>query len=56
MKVNSTNRRVVITGIGIVSPLGNTKDSTWAGILSGKSGITKITHFEADAFSSQIAG
>ena len=49
-------RRVVITGLGIVSPVGlNVKDS-WANILAGKSGITPITHFDASDYSVQFAG
>ncbi|MEE8618415.1 MAG: beta-ketoacyl-ACP synthase II, partial [Nitrosomonadaceae bacterium] len=49
-------RRVVITGMGIVSPVGNTTSDAWINILSGKSGISQITRFDASAFSSQIAG
>jgi 3-oxoacyl-[acyl-carrier-protein] synthase II len=49
-------RRVVITGLGIVSPVGNTVSSAWENIVSGKSGITKITRFDASNFPSQIAG
>ncbi len=49
-------RRVVITGLGIVSPVGNTVPSAWENIVSGKSGITKITRFDASNFPSQIAG
>lgn len=49
-------RRVVITGLGIVSPVGNTVSSAWENIVSGKSGITEITRFDASNFTSQIAG
>lgn len=49
-------RRVVISGLGIVSPVGNTVSSAWENIVSGKSGITKITRFDASNFTSQIAG
>ena len=49
-------RRVVITGMGIVSPVGNTTSDAWTNILSGKSGITRITRFDASAIASQIAG
>lgn len=49
-------RRVVITGLGIVSPVGNTITEAWANILAGKSGITSITRFDASGFASQIAG
>ena len=51
-----SRRRVVITGLGIVSPVGNTVSEAWSNILAGKSGITRITRFNADAFTSQIAG
>ncbi|MCL4118940.1 UNVERIFIED_CONTAM: hypothetical protein GTU68_063523 [Idotea baltica] len=49
-------RRVVITGIGILSPLGNTTQATWESACKGESGIGKITKFESEAFASQIAG
>jgi 3-oxoacyl-[acyl-carrier-protein] synthase II len=51
-----SRRRVVVTGLGIVSPVGNTVPEAWSNILAGKSGITRITHFDASALSSQIAG
>jgi len=51
-----SKRRVVITGLGIVSPVGNTVSDAWENILAGKSGITRITRFDATAFASQIAG
>lgn len=51
-----SKRRVVITGLGIVSPVGNTVTSAWENIVSGKSGITRITRFDASGFASQIAG
>ncbi len=50
-----TKRRVVVTGLGIVSPLGLTTETTWNGILEGRSGVAKITRFDATAFSSNIA-
>ena len=49
-------RRVVVTGLGIVSPLGSTIDGAWAGILRGESGIGPITRFDASAFATRIAG
>jgi 3-oxoacyl-[acyl-carrier-protein] synthase II len=49
-------RRVVITGLGVISPLGLDAPSTWEALLAGKSGIGPITGFDASAFSSRIAG
>ena len=51
-----SKRRVVITGLGIISPVGNSVPDAWDNILSGKSGITRITRFDSSAFASQIAG
>ena len=51
-----SKRRVVITGLGIVSPVGIGIPATWQNIVAGKSGITKISHFDASAMASQIAG
>ena len=50
------NRRVVITGIGLVSPLGLDVASSWEGLLAGKSGIGPISKFDASGFSCRIAG
>ena len=47
---------MVVTGLGIVSPVGNTISSAWENIIAGKSGITRITRFDASNFTSQIAG
>lgn len=49
-------RRVVVTGLGIVSPVGNTVEEAWQNIVAGRSGIATITRFDASSFSSQIAG
>ncbi|MBE0620568.1 MAG: beta-ketoacyl-ACP synthase II [Burkholderiales bacterium] len=51
-----SRRRVVITGLGIVSPVGNTIADAWASILAGQSGITRISRFDASRLSCQIAG
>lgn len=51
-----SKRRVVITGLGIVSPVGNSVDTAWANIVAGKSGIGRITKFDASLFASQVAG
>jgi 3-oxoacyl-[acyl-carrier-protein] synthase II len=49
-------RRVVITGIGAVTPCGNTAASTWASLIEGRSGIGRITRFDATGCAAQIAG
>ncbi len=49
-------RRVVVTGIGAVSPLGLTMDETWEGIAAGRSGVTTITRFDPAGFETTIAG
>jgi 3-oxoacyl-[acyl-carrier-protein] synthase II len=49
-------RRVVVTGLGMVTPLGNTVDSAWEGILASRSGIASIHHFDALPFTTQFAG
>jgi 3-oxoacyl-[acyl-carrier-protein] synthase II len=51
-----SKRRVAITGLGIVSPVGIGVEQAWANILAGKSGITRISRFDASSFGSQIAG
>jgi 3-oxoacyl-[acyl-carrier-protein] synthase II len=51
-----SRRRVVVTGVGLVCPVGNSVESAWSAILGGKSGIARITHFDPAGFSSQIAG
>lgn len=51
-----SRRRVVVTGLGCVSPVGNTVDEAWANILAGKSGIDLITRFDASTFACKIAG
>ncbi len=48
-------RRVVVTGIGLVTPLGTGKDKTWNNIVNGKSGVGPITRFDASGFASQVA-
>jgi 3-oxoacyl-[acyl-carrier-protein] synthase II len=51
-----SRRRVVVTGVGLVCPVGNSVEAAWSAILGGKSGIARITHFDPAGFSSQIAG
>ena len=49
-------RRVVVTGLGVVSPVGSTVDSFWAAILAGESGVGPITYFDTTAFDTKFAG
>lgn len=49
-------RKVVVTGIGVVTPVGIGKDAFWESIVNGRSGVSKITQFDASGFDSQIAG
>ena len=51
-----TRRRVVITGLGIVSPVGNSIEQAWQNIVAGRSGIDRVTRFDASSFPVQIAG
>ncbi|MEO8332314.1 MAG: beta-ketoacyl-ACP synthase II [Gallionella sp.] len=51
-----SKRRVVITGLGIISPVGIGIATVWQNIVAGKSGVTKITQFDASALAAQIAG
>jgi len=49
-------RRVVITGMGMVTPLGNSMEETWTGLVNGKSGIGPITHFDTTDFATKFGG
>jgi len=55
MATTSTERRVVITGLGVVTPLGNSVDVFWDNLIAGKCGVDKITSFDASPFDTQIA-
>ena len=50
------NRRVVVTGLGMITPLGSTLEDSWQGLLSGRSGISPITTFDAEAFPVRFGG
>lgn len=50
-----TRRRVVVTGMGMLSPIGNTVAETWAQLLAGKSGAAPITHFDAEPFATRFS-
>ncbi|WP_280546750.1 MULTISPECIES: beta-ketoacyl-ACP synthase II [unclassified Halomonas] len=49
-------RRVVVTGLGLVTPVGNTVEESWASILAGKSGVAPIEHFDVSAFNTRFGG
>ncbi len=49
-------RRVVVTGLGLVTPVGNTVDESWANIVAGKSGISAIEHFDTSGFNTRFGG
>ncbi|RDV27422.1 beta-ketoacyl-[acyl-carrier-protein] synthase II [Alteromonas aestuariivivens] len=51
-----TKRRVVVTGLGMLSPLGQSVDQTWSRLLNGESGIGDITHFDCSNYSTRFAG
>jgi 3-oxoacyl-[acyl-carrier-protein] synthase II len=51
-----TRRRVVVTGLGCISPVGNTVETSWAALVAGQSGIANITKFDASAFACKFAG
>ncbi|MFP1724643.1 beta-ketoacyl-ACP synthase II [Lonsdalea quercina] len=51
-----SKRRVVVTGLGMLSPVGNTVESTWKALLAGQSGIKPIDHFDTSAYATRFAG
>ena len=51
-----SKRRVVVTGLGMLSPVGNTVESTWKALLAGQSGISLIDHFDTSAYATRFAG
>ncbi|HBV39999.1 MAG TPA: beta-ketoacyl-ACP synthase [Erwinia sp.] len=51
-----SKRRVVVTGLGMLSPVGNTVESTWNALVAGQSGISPIDHFETSAYATRFAG
>ena len=55
--MSTSTRRVVVTGIGLITPLGQGTELTWAAILAGKSGIGKVTTFEINEdYACRVAG
>ncbi|MCC5022772.1 MAG: hypothetical protein J6386_08230 [Candidatus Synoicihabitans palmerolidicus] len=56
MNIANANRRVVIIGLGAVTPLGLTAAETWEGLAAGRSGMGPITRFDAEGCNAKIAG
>ena len=56
MRKPDYNRRVVVTGLGVVSPVGNDVDTVWANLVNGHSGIGEITHFDTSAYEHKAGG
>jgi 3-oxoacyl-[acyl-carrier-protein] synthase II len=50
------SRRVVVTGMGLLSPVGNSVEESWSKLIEGQSGIDRITHFDASSYDTQFAG
>lgn len=50
------DRRVVVTGLGVISPVGNDKDTAWSNLLNGVSGLGPITHFDTAPYEAKVAG
>ena len=51
-----SKRRIAITGLGMVTPVGNDTSSTWANLRAGKSGVEEIRYFDASSFSARSLG
>ena len=49
-------RRVVVTGLGVISPVGNDVPTAWANLLAGVSGLSEITHFDTSPYEAKVAG
>src|SRR5262245_5251668 len=50
------DRRVVVTGLGVISPVGNDKDTAWSNLVNGVSGLKHITHFDTEPYEAKLAG
>ena len=50
-----SRKRVVVTGMGMLSALGNTMDQSWSNILAGKSGVQNINHFDTEGFGTHFS-
>ncbi|HET9615174.1 MAG TPA: beta-ketoacyl synthase N-terminal-like domain-containing protein, partial [Candidatus Limnocylindrales bacterium] len=56
MRKPDYNRRVVVTGLGVVSPVGNDVDTAWGNLIRGKSGLREITKFDVSRYEAKAAG
>ena len=56
MRQPDFTRRVVVTGLGVISPVGNDKDTAWASLVNGRSGLDVITKFDPDRYTHKWAG
>ena len=50
------DRRVVVTGLGVISPVGNDKDTAWSNLVNGVSGLGPITYFDTEPYEAKVAG
>ncbi len=50
------DRRVVVTGLGVISPVGNDKDTAWSNLVNGVSGLDPITYFDTEPYEAKVAG
>ena len=50
------DRRVVVTGLGVISPVGNDKATAWTNLVNGNSGLDQITYFDTDPYEAKVAG
>ena len=55
MAIQYKPRRVVVTGMGALTPLGNSPDEFWEGLMQGRSGAAPITHFDTEHFATKFA-
>ena len=55
MAISPLDRRVVVTGMGVVTPIGQTLDTFWSNLIAGQCGVDRITRFDPSAFDTQIA-
>src|ERR1700716_555264 len=56
MTSNSNGRRVAVTGMGFITPIGNDVETVWSNMVEGVSGVGRITHFDTTNFDTKIAG